>query len=90
MKYLFAITIMLCGCTTWKLKHPDEQSGKKLQTLPEYYNYYVIDPNLNIPDAYFINLKEATEYKKEFAENHDYVIVKMDSKYNFYNVQLDK
>tara|TARA_R100000908_G_scaffold42000_1_gene19549 strand:- start:414 stop:689 length:276 start_codon:yes stop_codon:yes gene_type:complete len=90
MKYLLIIiAIMLCGCTTWKWEHPNEKKNKKPQIWPESYNYYVIDPNSDTPDAYFINLNEATTYKKEFAENHDYVIVKMDSKYNVYNVELD-
>jgi len=89
MKYLLIIAIiMLCGCSTWRWEHPDGKG--KPQTWPESYNYYVIDPNSDTPDAYFINLSEATQYKKEFAANHDYVIVKMDSKYNVYNVQLDK
>ena len=90
MKYLmlFVAGTMLCGCTTLKWKH--QPDGKKPMTWPESYNYYVIDPNSDIPDAYFVNLEEAKQYKKDFAENHDYVIVKMDSKYNVYNVQLDR
>lgn len=89
MKYLiFVASLMLCGCTTLKWKHiPD---GKDSFSWPESYNYYVIDPNSDVPDAYFVNLDEAKQYKKDFAANHDYVIVKMDSKYNVYNVQLDR
>ena len=36
------------------------------------------------------SINEAKNYKREFAANHDYVIVKMDEKYNVYNMQLDK
>lgn len=89
MKYLIIVaSLMLCGCTTLKWKHnPD---GNESLSWPESYNYYVIDPHSDTPDAYFINLKEAKKYKKDFAENHDYVIVKIESKYNVYNVQLDR
>ena len=52
------------------------------------YEYYVIDPSLDIPDAYFETLDEAQSYKKQFASNHDYVIVKFD-KYHVYNVAPD-
>jgi hypothetical protein len=49
----------------------------------------VVDPNSDIPDAFFKTLNEAKGYKKEFAANHDYVIVKIDEKYQVYNMQLD-
>lgn len=55
---------------------------------PVIYEYYVIDPSLDIPDAYFETLNEAQSYKKQFASNHDYVIVKFD-KYHVYNVAPD-
>jgi len=89
MKYLIiVVSLMLCGCTTLKWKHnPDENESL---SWPESYNYYVIDPNSDVPDAYFVNLEEAKKYKKDFAANHDYVIVKIESKYNVYNVQLDR
>jgi hypothetical protein len=54
----------------------------------DLYEYYVIDPSLDIPDAYFETLNEAQNYKKQFAANHDYVIVKFD-KYQVYNVAPD-
>ena len=85
---LFITGTMLCGCTSLKWKQTPD--GEQPITWPESYNYYVIDPNSDVPDAYFANLKEAKRYKKDFAANHDYVIVKMDSKYNVYNVQLDR
>mgnify|MGYP003989153569 CR=1 FL=1 len=90
MKYLLVIGgLFLCGCTTWKWKHepiiPKQKGG-----WVESYNYYVIDPNSDIPDAFFVNLSKAKQYKKDFAANHDYVIVKIDQKYNVYNVELDK
>ena len=56
---------------------------------PFVYEYYVVDPNSDIPDAFFETLNEAKNYKKEFAANHDYVIVKIDEKYQVYNMQLD-
>lgn len=89
MKYLIiVVSLMLCGCSTLKWEHnPD---GNESLSWPESYNYYVIDPNSDIPDAYFVNLEEAKKYKKDFAANHDYVIVKIESKYNVYNVQLDR
>ena len=56
---------------------------------PFSYEYYVVDPNSDIPDAYFKTLNEAKNYKREFAANHDYVIVKVDEQYKIYNMQLD-
>ena len=32
-------------------------------------------------------LIEAATYQKDFAEHHEYVIVKMDKKYNVYNME---
>ena len=50
------------------------------------YKYYVIDVNADEPDAYFETYKEASSYKKEFAENHEYVIVKVGNDYKVYNM----
>lgn len=94
MKYLLFIvgTLMVCGCNTLKWEHrPHDEEIKQMEGgWPKSYNYYVVDPNSDIPDAYFVNLAEAKQYKKDFAANHHYVIVKIDHKYNVYNVQLDE
>ena len=55
-----------------------------------YYKYYVIDINSDIPDAFFDSFDEASIYQKDFAENHEYVIVKTDKEYKVYNVELIK
>jgi|TARA_R110002051_G_scaffold74172_1_gene135061 hypothetical protein len=92
MKYLLvAFTFMLSGCvqTLWK-HNPSDEPKKPKGGWEDSYNYYVVDPNSDIPDAFFEKLKDAKKYKKEFAANHDYVIVKIDEKYNIYNMQLDK
>ena len=91
MKYLLlALSLMLSGCaqTLWKHEPPAEKEyeGGWLNS----YNYYVVDPNSDTPDAFFKTLNEAKGYKKEFAANHDYVIVKIDEKFKVYNMELDK
>ena len=50
------------------------------------YRYYVIDANADVPDAFFETYNEAATYQKDFAEHHEYVIVKMEGKYNVYNM----
>ena len=50
------------------------------------YRYYVIDANSDIPDANFTSFEEAAVYQKEYAEYHDYVIVKINKRYNVYNM----
>jgi hypothetical protein len=52
------------------------------------YRYYVIDANADVPDANFGTFEEAAVYQKEYAEYHDYVIVKIDDEYKVYNMQL--
>ena len=49
--------------------------------------YYVIDANSDTPDAKFETYAEASVYQKEYAEYHDYVIVKLDDSYNVYNME---
>lgn len=51
------------------------------------YKYYVIDANADVPDAYFETFDEASVYQKDFAEHHEYVIVKVEEKYNVYNME---
>jgi hypothetical protein len=93
--WVFVIVILSCGCNTWKWKHipptpmhyewkAEEQDDGGWESAS--YRYYVIDANADEPDAYFETENEALEYKKDFAEHHDYVIVKIDEKYNVYNM----
>jgi len=93
IKLALAVLALSCGCTTWRWK----------DNPPTYYewniderhdggwsatnNYYVIDSNADVPDAYFETKSEALAYQKDFAEHHDYVIVKIDKKYNVYNME---
>ena len=57
------------------------------QPFANTYKYYVIDTNSDIPDAHFTTYEEAAVYQKEFAEHHEYVIVKTEGKYNVYNME---
>ena len=99
IKFAVAILVLSCGCTTWKWKdnppiyyewNTDEQrdEGWRARGATGYaiYNYYVIDANADVPDAYFETKKDALTYQNDFAEHHDYVIVKIDKKYNVYNM----
>jgi len=98
MKYLLlAFSLILSGCAQWEWKH-NPPIHYEWKATPKYhyeggwadsYNYYVVDPNSDTPDAFFKTLDEAKGYKKEFAANHDYVIVKIEEKYQVYNMQLD-
>ena len=67
-------------------------SGCSSLTKPEYngvkYRYYVIDAHADVPDADFTTFKEASVYQKEFAEYHDYVIVKIEERYKVYNMEI--
>ena len=56
------------------------------QGTESHYKYYVIDINSDTPDAFFETFEEASVYQKEFAENHEYVIVKLDKGYKVYNM----
>ena len=79
------LLIMLCSCThTWD--YPPLEPNEHYQNVA--HKYYVIDANVDIPDASFETLKEASVYQKEFAEYHDYVIVKIDERYKVYNMEI--
>ncbi len=91
--WVFVILILSCGCTTWKWEdnpptyyewNVDEQHDGGWSATN---NYYVIDSNADVPDAYFETKNEALAYQKDFAEHHDYVIVKINEKYNVYNME---
>ena len=49
--------------------------------------YYVIDINSDVPDAFFETYEEASVYQKDFAEHHEYVIVKTKENYSVYNME---
>lgn len=75
--------ITLCGCSyTWDSAPLRNDPYRNIA-----YRYYVIDINSDIPDAFFETYKEASIYQKDFAENHEYVIVKTRGKYNVYNME---
>ena len=46
-----------------------------LPRLETPYQYYVIDENSTVPDAYFETKEEAESYKKYFEKHHTYKIV---------------
>jgi hypothetical protein len=81
-KLLLSLTVVMCGCT---LTNPFDRKPIRLDS--PYHKYYVIDANSDIPDAYFETFDDAAVYQKDFAENHEYVIVKIDKRYNVYNVE---
>ena len=80
MKTLLLISaVLLCGCASSRILEPTPDDISS-------YRYYVIDANSDIPDANFLSFEEAAVYQKEYAEYHDYVIVKIDKRYNVYNM----
>ena len=86
---LVAVALMaLAGCKT------NPPMDYKWEDIPQQpfisadYRYYVIDSHSDVPDAKFETFEEASVYQKEFAEYHDYVIVKIKDKYNVYNMEL--
>ena len=70
------------GCTITRFRHYEDVP----QGVESPHKYYVIDINSDTPDAFFETFEEASDYQKEFAENHEYVIVKLDKKYKVYNM----
>ena len=84
---LIAATVIVAivvgsGCTITKVRPPINTP----QGIDSPHKYYVIDINSDTPDAFFETFEEASVYQKEFAENHEYVIVKLDKKYKVYNM----
>ncbi len=65
---LLLLIFVLTGCTTPYNEHYEESRA---------YQYYVIDENSEIPDAYFKTKEEAESYKKYFKDNHNYIIVQL-------------
>ena len=86
---LVAIALMaLAGCKTNPPMDYEWEVIPQQPFISADYRYYVIDSNSDIPDAKFETFEEASVYQKEFAENHDYVIVKIKDEYNVYNMEL--
>jgi|ETNmetMinimDraft_14_1059893.scaffolds.fasta_scaffold10367_2 hypothetical protein len=94
---IFIILILSSGCSTTKWYHPEhyEWEADDYDFPPHerieggwkaIHNYYVIDANADVPDAYFETKSKALTYQKDFAGHHDYVVVKIDKKYNVYNM----
>ena len=75
------LLIMLCGCTHTVID--DKWDNQNIS-----HKYYVIDANADVPDASFETFEEASTYQKEYAEYHDYVIVKIDERYKVYNMEI--
>jgi|TARA_R110000824_G_C15098340_1_gene666038 hypothetical protein len=90
--WILVILLLCSGCRTWEWKHEPPQDHEREADEQHdggwsaTHNYYVIDANADVPDAYFETKSEALTYQKDFAEHHDYVIVKIDKKYNVYNM----
>ena len=86
MKNLIVVTTTLVlgsGCTITKFRHFEDIPQQGVESS---YKYYVIDINSDMPDAFFETFEEASVYRKEFAENHEYVIVKLEKGYKVYNM----
>ena len=81
---VIAAIVIGSGCThTWN--YPPLEPNDHYKNIA--YKYYVIDAHADVPDAFFETYEEASTYQKDFAEHHEYVIVKMDKKYNVYNME---
>ncbi len=66
--FVLLLLFVFTGCTTTRYKQFEESKT---------YQYYVIDENSEIPDAYFKTKEEAESYKKYFKDNHNYIIVQL-------------
>ena len=85
---LLVAIVIGTGCTYTKVRPPMKPKWDvPLPPSVNVYKYYVIDAHSDIPDAHFTTYEEAAIYQKEFAEHHEYVIVKMEGKYNVYNME---
>ena len=79
---IIAAILIGSGCTITRFRHYEDVP----QGVESPHKYYVIDINSDTPDAFFETFEEASVYQKEFAENHEYVIVKLDKGYKVYNM----
>ena len=81
---VIAAILIGSGCNhTWS--YPPLKMDDQYRDIA--YKYYVIDAHADVPDAFFETYEEASTYQKDFAEHHEYVIVKMDKKYKVYNME---
>ena len=81
---IIAAIVIGSGCShTWS--YPPQEPKDQYRSI--LYKYYVIDANADVPDAFFKTFDEAAIYQKDFAAHHEYVIVKMEGKYNVYNME---
>ena len=83
---IIAAILIGSGCTMTNPQFPNPFKKNIPQGAESPYKYYVIDINSDTPDAFFETFEEASVYQKEFAENHEYVIVKLDKGYKVYNM----
>ena len=71
---VIAAIVIGSGCThTWN--YPPLKMDDQYRDIA--YKYYVIDAHADVPDAFFETYEEASTYQKDFAEHHEYVIVKI-------------
>jgi len=66
MKYLLvAFSLILSGCVQTLWKHePSDDPKKPKGGWEDSFDYYVVDPNSDIPDADFKTLNKAKNYKQ--------------------------
>ena len=88
---ILVILLLSSGCSTWNWHHPKHYKWEAEKQIDGgwdrgIHHYYVIDANADEPDAFFETKDEAFAYQKDFSEHHDYVVVKIDKKYNVYNM----
>ena len=83
---IIAAILIGSGCTMTNPQFHNPFKKNIPQGTESPYKYYVIDINSDTPDAFFETFEEASVYQKEFAENHEYVIVKLDKGYKVYNM----
>ena len=83
---VIAAILIGSGCTMTNPQFHNPFKKNIPQGTESPYKYYVIDINSDTPDAFFETFEEASVYQKEFAENHEYVIVKLDKGYKVYNM----
>ena len=80
MKYLLlAFSLMLSGCaqTLWEHKPKDAPLEKHEGGWEDSYNYYVVDPNSDIPDAFFKTLNEE-------GQNNRFSVISVSQKIVFF------
>ena len=83
MTRIFLIILLFASGCTYTIIRPTKPLPHPLGVpLRGETYYYVIDAHSDIPDAKFKTYTEAATYQKEYAEYHDYVIVKLNDRFN--------